>query len=371
MAASETIQTIARLTPLADVLAMVDLRVKPVTPRTLDVAAAPGRTLAVDAMASARPSAMLALIDGWAIAADLTLGAGGYASVPLMLPPQRIETGQPLPPDCDSVAPFDAIKVADGKAEALVTINPGDGVLPAGGDNDPAIPLRRAGERLRLTDVAAFAAIGLARITAREPRVRVLPLRGTGIVIATARLIASDIERCGGLVKLDDAARDFGTVLAAENTDALVVIGGSGSGRNDNGVLTMAREGEVALHGIALTPGETTALGFAGPRPVLLLPGRLDAALAVWMTVGRRILERLAAANHREAHDNLPLARKVTSTVGLAEVIPVRRVDGKAEPLASKYLSLSSLTRSDGWILVPAESEGYAAGTPVTVRGWP
>ena len=49
MAASETIQTITRLTPLAEVLAMVDPRVKPVTPRTLDVAAADGRTLASDA----------------------------------------------------------------------------------------------------------------------------------------------------------------------------------------------------------------------------------------------------------------------------------------------------------------------------------
>ena len=57
--------------------------------------------------------------------------------------------------------------------------------------------------------------------------------------------------------------------------------------------------------------------------------------------------------------------------MGLAEVVPVRRVDGQAEPLASKYLPLSSLTRSDGWILVPAESEGYSAGTPVQVRPWP
>jgi molybdopterin biosynthesis enzyme len=44
---------------------------------------------------------------------------------------------------------------------------------------------------------------------------------------------------------------------------------------------------------------------------------------------------------------------------------------GLADPLASKYLPLSSLARSDGWILVPAESEGYSAGTPVQVRPWP
>jgi molybdopterin biosynthesis enzyme len=372
-AASETIQTISRLTPLADVLAMLDLRVKPVTPRTLDVTAAAGRTLAGDAQAGARPAATVALADGWALSADATLGAGPYAPVPLLRPPQRVEVGQPLPPDTDSVAPFDAVRVTRGTAEALVTVNPGDGVLASGGDSDPGIPLRRVGERLRMTDIAAFAAAGLSRIIVREPRVRVLPLRGSGIVIAAAGLLAGDIDRRGGAVKLDEAGRDLGTVLAAESTDAIVVIGGTGTGRNDTSVHTLARDYELALHGIAVTPGETAALGFAGPRPILLLPGRLDAALAVWLLVGRRILERLAAAHNQQVEqaETLPLARKVTSTVGLAEIVPVRRGEGKAEPLASKYLPLSSLTRSDGWILVPADSEGYPAGSMVQVRPWP
>jgi molybdopterin biosynthesis enzyme len=372
-ATSETIQTIAKLTPLADALAAVDLSVKPLTPRTLDVTAAVGRTLAIDAIAHARPTAALALLDGWALAADATLGAGGYAPVPLLHPPHRIEMGQPLPPDTDSVAPFDAVKMSNGFAEALATINPGEGVLPAGGDSDPAIPLRRAGERLRMTDLAAFAAAGLSRITVREPRIRVLPLRGSAIVLAAARLVAADIERRGGTARLDDAGRDLGTVLASESTDAIIVIGGTGSGRNDTTVHTMARDCRLVTHGIAVTPGETAALGFAGPRPILLLPGRLDAALAVWLTVGRRIQERLAAAHNKDSEEGevLPLARKVTSTVGLAEVVPVRREDGKVSPLAAKYLPLSSLTRSDGWILVPAESEGYSAGAELRVRPWP
>ncbi len=48
--------------------------------------------------APARPSAALALLDGWAVAADASLGAGSYA--PALLPemPQRVEVGQPLPP---------------------------------------------------------------------------------------------------------------------------------------------------------------------------------------------------------------------------------------------------------------------------------
>jgi molybdopterin molybdotransferase len=373
MAASDPIQTITRLTPLAEVLATVDSDVKPVTPRTLDVAAAAGRTLAADAVAPARPSAAMALQDGWALAADDTLGAGGYAPVPLMHTPQRVEAGQPMPIGADSVAPFDAVKVSKGRAEALVTVNPGDGVLPAGGDSDPGIPLRHAGDRLRMTDLAALDCAGRARVTVREPRIRVVPLRGSGIIIAAARLVASDIERRGGAARLDDANRDFGGVLASESADAIVAIGGTGSGRNDASAQTLAREGRLAVHGMALTPGETAALGFVGPRPVLLLPGRLDAALSVWLVVGRRILDRLAASKMKENEpaETLTLARKVTSTVGLAELVPVRRNGDQAEPLATKYLPLSSLSRSDGWILVPADSEGYSAGSQVQVRPWP
>jgi molybdopterin biosynthesis enzyme len=370
---SETIQTIARLTPLAEVLAIADLEVRPVTPRTMDVTAASGRTLAADAVAPSRPSSAMALLDGWALSADLTLGAGSYAPALLPLPPQRVEAGQPMPPDTDSVAPLDAVKLTNGRAEVLAIINPGDGVLPAGGDSDPAIPLRRAGERLRAIDLAAFAAAGLVRIAVREPRVRVLPLRGNGIMNAAACLVAGDIERRGGAARLDEGGRDLGGVLAAESADAIVVIGGTGSGRSDISVHMLAREGRIAVHGIALTPGETAAFGFVGQRPVLLLPGRLDAALAVWLVVGRRMLERLAATNNKDSEpgESLPLARKVTSTVGLAEVVPVRRNEGQAEPLATKYLPLSSLTRSDGWILVPADSEGYSAGSIVQLRPWP
>jgi molybdopterin biosynthesis enzyme len=45
--------------------------------------------------------------------------------------------------------------------------------------------------------------------------------------------------------------------------------------------------------------------------------------------------------------------------------------DGNAEPLGSGYLSFSALARADGWILVPADSEGYPKGARVAVRPWP
>jgi molybdopterin biosynthesis enzyme len=370
-AKSQSLQLIARLTPLAEVLAMIDDEVKPVTPRPLDLGAALGRALAADVAAPARPTGPIALQDGWALTADLTLGAGGYAPVALARVPPRVEAGQAMPPGTDSVAPYDAVKTGGGLAEALVTLSPGDGMLPAGGDCDPALPLRRAGERLRSTDLAAFSAAGLARVTVREPRIRVLPLRGSAIVTAAARLMTGDTERRGGAARLDDGGRGLGVAIAAETDDAIVAIGGTGSGRNDNTVQLLAREGRLVMHGIALTPGETAGFGFAGTRPVLLLPGRLDAALAVWLIVGRHLLARLAANRETDPAEPVTLARKVASTVGLAELVPLRRGGDGAEPLATRYLPLSALARADGWLLVPADSEGYAAGSVVEMRPWP
>ena len=131
--------------------------------------------------------------------------------------------------------------------------------------------------------------------------------------------------------------------------------------------------GEASNHvyGIALSPGDTAAFASVGRRPVLALPGRLDAALAVWLAIGRRLLARLTAGTEEEPAAKARLARKVASPLGLAEVVPVRLRDGAAEPIASGYLSLATLAQADGWILVSPDSEGYPAGAEVVIRAWP
>src|SRR5690606_20658109 len=117
------------------------------------------------------------------------------------------------------------------------------------------------------------------------------------------------------------------------------------------------RAGSVICHGIGLSPGETAAFGTVNGRPVLLMPGRIDAVLACWLVLGRTLVDRLSSAKECDDERDLPipamLARKVTSTIGLAEVVPLHRADGKVEPLASGFLSLQSLAHADGWMLVP------------------
>jgi molybdopterin biosynthesis enzyme len=360
-------QAIARLTPLGEALALIEAQVKPV-PAAAGVPVA-GRVLAEDVVAPRRPEAAIALADGWAIAADDTLGAGSYSPTVLPRPPIRIDVGQPMPPGADSVAPLDAVQTAAAGAQALAAVFPGDGVLATGGDAHVGEMLRRTGERLRPTDVAAFTALGIAAVGLRVPRVRLVPVRDDPLIAAAAQLIGADLDRRGASLR-ESASLD--NALHAGDADIIVGIGGTGTGRNDASVAALRRDGRVEWHGLAIAPGETTAFGFAAATPVLLLPGRLDAALAVWLTLGRPAMDRLAAATAAlDPVDTVRLTRKIASPIGVTEFVPVARDGRGADPLAGRYLPLSSLARADGYVLVPAESEGYSAGSAVRVWPWP
>jgi molybdopterin biosynthesis enzyme len=367
----EQLQRISRLAPLREVEACIETIAAPLAPQAIELGAALGRVLAQDVAVSAQiPAAPVALSDGWAVRSDLVLDAGSYAPVPLMPPPAWVEVGQPLPETADAVLPPDAVVTTAGMAEAHAGATAGDGVVPAGADADTRAPLRRAGTRLRALDIAVLRAAGLASVHVRIPRVRIVAARASRTTADFVGLmIARAIERAGGESQLD--ASSLEEALRAPSADAVVAIGGTGAGRHDTSIKTLARVGRLDLHGVGIRPGETAALGTAGSHPVLLLPGRLDAALAAWLVIGSRLLARLTAASDSEAASPARLARKVTSTVGLAEVVPVACGPEGVEPLASGYLPLQALARADGWILVPPESEGFPAGAMVEVRSFP
>ncbi len=368
-APGEATQRITRLTPLDSVLARIDALVAPVAPREVALAAAAARILADDLILPVRPAAALALRDGFAVSAQATEDAGAYA--PVALPQaQRIDAGAAMPAQCDAVVPVDAVMMRGGVVEVLVPVTAGDGVLLAGGDADGRRVTLQAGRALQPLAMAALAAAQVARVRVREPRLHVLCTRPDAILDAAARWVARTIAAHGGVALIEPGDR-LEDVLRREDADALVAIGGTGSGRDDRSVATLARVGAVEAHGVALAPGETAAFGRIGQRPVLLLPGRLDAAVAVWTVIGHRLLMRLAASRAETPGAAGRLTRKVASNLGLAEIVPVRWRGEEVEPLGAGYLSLQTLVQADGWILVGAGHEGYRAGASVVVKTWP
>ena len=373
MAGEPENQRIARLTPLAGVLARIKALVAPVAPRTADLSGTLFRVLAEDITAGAvQPKEARALLDGYAVCADEVTDANSYAPVPLANAPVRVDVGEALPPGADAVVPFDAIVSRGGRFQAVAQAVAGEGVLPAHADIDLGAAIARKGWRLSGFNIAMLAASGIGRVQVREPRVRVMRSRATPDIVldAVADLLVRALSRLGCAVTHN--AGDLATALADEACDAVIGIGGTGSGRNDSSVSTLAAHGGVEAHGIAIAPGETAAFGMTGKRPVLLLPGRIDAAIAGWLTLGLPLIGRLTGSSDTgDAFIKAPLTRKVASPLGLVEIVPVRLAKGQAEPIASGYWPLASLSGTDGWILVPADSEGFPAGSEVVVKPWP
>jgi len=369
----------SRLAPLAEVLARIDALARPVEAREVEVAAAAGRVLVADVLVEQLlPAVAIALRDGWAVRADAVADAGPYAPAALIPPPAFVEVGAPLPSEADAVLPSDALTMRGGVAEATASAVPGDGVLAAGADAAPGQILCRAGERLRATDVALLRAAGVPRVAVRAPRLVIVTANSfiDAIDDTVAPLIARAVERDGGTADIVRSAGDGASTLdralvETDNAAAVVIVGGSGAGRHDASVHTLAKLGTVHAHGIGLVPGDTAALGSLGTRPVLILPGRLDAALAVWLVLGRHLLVRLAGRAAAEAGTPVRLARKIASTVGIAEVILVSRCEDGIEPIASGYFPLQALAQADGFVLVAPEREGFPPGATVAMHALP
>lgn len=372
MAGEPENQRITKLTPLDDVLASIGA-VAPVAPRVVDLPGALYRALAEDvAVVAGQPAEARALIDGYAVRAEDISDAGPYAPAPLAVAPVRLDVGDALPHGMDAVVPLDAIANRGGRFEAIAPVAAGDGVLPSGADLRAGEFIARTGWRLNDFNLAMLATAGKRQALVREPRIHLVQARAEADVVldAVGDLLVRALNLRGCMTRR--SAGDLADALADGAADAVIAIGGTGSGRHDASVHTLARNGHVLAHGIAISPGETAAFGTSGSRPVLLLPGRIDAAIAGWLTMGLPLIDRLSGSG--DAGDPASVAklvRKVASPIGLVEIVPVRLARSQAEPIASGYWPLGLLAGTDGWILVSANSEGFPAGSEVMVRPWP
>ncbi|MCC6887035.1 MAG: molybdopterin-binding protein [Hyphomicrobiales bacterium] len=363
-------QRIVRLTALTEALAAIAAATAPLASRLLPLSQALG-CIAANDVRSRRPvpPVALALRDGFAVAAEATVDAGAYAPAPLAAA-WPIETGAVLPPGTDAVAAPDQVSIHHGLAQALAPVAPGDGVLAAGGDAALDAVLLPRGRRLCHRHLAALACAGIEQVSVRTPKVRIASARQPcdSIVHQAMDVIAAAVFAAGGKSAFEEMPPQ--QAMLEPGADTVLVIGGTGAGATDAVVATLAACGELKMHGVAISPGETAAFGIAGGRPVLALPGRLDSALAVFALLGRPLVERLAGSTEPPLTRTARLTRKVASALGIAELVPVRCEGGAALPIALGYVPLAALAQSDGWILVPPDSEGYAPDSEVVIRPW-
>ena len=181
----------------------------------------------------------------------------------------------------------------------------------------------------------------------------------------TAHLIAESARKAGAEVaRVEAAGRDANSIakaLDADGCDLILTVGGSGVGRTDATVTALAQRGELIAHGIALQPGRSSAVGRIGKTPVVALPGAPDQAFAAWWTLALPVLDRLSGRRPRKTL-NLPLARKIASSVGIAEIVLLQRKQGVWIVLAVGDLSLDAIARAEAWLAVIRRQRRFCCG---------
>jgi molybdopterin biosynthesis enzyme len=352
------------LTPLDVALGSLLRGVEPVASRELPLAEALRCIAAEMPPLGALPPNDIAARDGFALRARDLAGASSYTPLPLASSQVWVEAGDQMPEGCDCVLDADSVDQTGPIAQVLAEAIPGQGVRRAGGDIAEGTLIAEAGRRVLPRDLLIARAAGVEKINVRRPRLRIINIPGGTI---TANLIAESARGAGAEVMFAEAiSRDAAAVADALDADCdlLVTIGGSGVGRTDATIAALAKRGQVIAHGIALQPGRTSAISRIGKTPVIALPGAPDQALAAWWTLVLPALDRLTGRRPRRTV-TLPLARKIASQVGIAEIVLLERNDGAFVPLAIGDLPLQIIARADAWLVVPGGSEGFAAGTEV------
>ena len=358
----------AALTPLEAALAALLEGLKPVASRDVPLAEAPGCIAAAMPPLNALPAFNIAVLDGWAFRSRDLVGASSYSPLPLAGSPVWVEAGDLMPKGCDCVIDSDLVEQTGPLFQVSAEAIPGYGVRRAGGDIAEGSSLIAAGRRIRALDLLTARAAGLDRLAVRRPRLHVINIPATAGNAVTAQLIAESACATGSEVICVEAggrdAQSIAKAFDAEPCDLVITVGGTGVGRTDATIEALASRGALLAHGIALQPGRTAAIGRIAKNPVIALPGAPDQALAGWWTLVLPVLDRLSGSQPRQT-TLLPLARKIASGVGIAEIVLLRKTDDAWIPLATGELSLETIAGADAWLAVPAGSEGVAAGTPV------
>jgi molybdopterin molybdotransferase len=320
-----------------------------------------------------------AALDGFAVQASASLGASSYN--PIRLPLIGVAAGDALPAGTDAVVPLQLAEPDDQACiEVVEAVAAGDNVEQQGAIATIGTTLVTTGTRLAARHIGLVTAAGLSGVSVvRRPRVRILitnPTKAGASEDSNRSMIRVAVERDGGVigecVAVERNQMAMRGALVETEADIALVIGGTGRGADDHSAAALAAAGELAIHGVALRPGETAGLGrTVSGVPVVLLPGAPASCLWAYELFAGRAIRRLGGRAGELPYRSRKTitARKIVSSLGMTEICPVRfGVGDTVEPLPSfAETGLMAAVGGDGFVIVPQGSEGYPQGARMTV----
>ncbi len=370
--------------------------------------AAAGRVLAESVTASMDvPPFARAAMDGYAVVAEDTFGAGNFKPARLRLIEvlhaadvsagrvergtcMQIATGAPVPAGADAVVQVEDTELeadAEGTVKIYKPVYPRQNVSPQGQDLQAGKEVLAAGTRLDPSKVGVLAALGHTdALVFAKPIVAVIPsgneIVAPGDPLAPGKIydihsytLSALIADAGGVPRLfpimqDTLADVQRTLREALVCDIVVMSGGSSVGERDVMVEAVASLGEIKFHGIAVKPGKPTLCAVIDGRLVLGMPGYPTSCLTNGYGLLVPVLRKLGHLPPAgpAAGLELPMSRRYTSTTGRHQFLPVRIERGEVVPAFKESGAITSMAHAEGYIEIPANVDLVEKGERVTVK---
>ena len=338
------------------------------------------------------PSFHSAAMDGIAVRAEQTYGT--TERHPRILKIGRdalwINTGQPIPREFDSVIMVEKIHQLDDETlEIRSPAYPWQHVRKVGEDIVATQLLLPQNHRIRPYDAGALISAGAFFVEVyKKPLVAIIPtgselvhykdvketepLKENEIIESNSLILAGLVRESGGIPVIYDIVPDVEEKIRevlkeAIGSDAHVVIinAGSSAGSKDYTAHLIAELGEVLVHGVAMMPGKPTILGMVHDKPVVGNPGYAVSSTLSFDQFVRPLLCSLQGFSPSKRQTvNVHPTRDIPSKLGIEEFLRVNigKVGPKyvATPLARAAGSITTLTRAEGIMRIPALSEGIS-----------
>ena len=343
-------------------------------------------------------------MDGYALNSENTTGASQFKPVLLQLTQsnvidskqaKQVWTGNPIPKGANAVIMIEHTQKSDDAIEVWTQLVPNENVSRIGEDIRKGEVAVKAGMRLNPYHLGLLSALGKTRVkVTKKPAIAILATGnelaelgsepGENQVFDSNRTMLSAMSRELGAEPLElgivrDNVEEIPEKIrnGVKLADAVITTGGTSVGGFDlvpDAVNKLGKPG-VVVHGVAIRPGMPTALAVVGGKPVLVLSGNPVAAIVGFEVFARPLISKMMGMKKEDLRPTVDavLIRRVSSALGRKTFVRVKALMKKgqvfAEPVSAKGSgAISTMTRGNGFVVVPENREGVAEGEVVTVR---